>query len=237
MKLSIIIPAYNEEATIRVLLDSVCTQVASMSAITDYEIIVIDDKSEDNTLKKIEEHQSQNDNIVIHKMPQNSGKGAAIRHGFQMSSGDIVLVQDADLEYSPEDYPRLFKPILEGKADVVYGSRFTGGPEVRVHLFWHTVGNKLLTLMSNFFTNLNLTDMETCYKVFRGDVIRSLKLESSRFGIEPEITAKISRIPEIRIYEVPISYYGRTYAEGKKISWKDGVAALWHIIRFNLFSK
>tara|TARA_B100000683_G_scaffold272388_1_gene315484 strand:- start:419 stop:1132 length:714 start_codon:yes stop_codon:yes gene_type:complete len=237
MKLSIVIPAFNEEATIEALLDSVCAQLAKLASISDHEIIVIDDKSQDETLKKIEAYQSQNDKVVIHKMPHNSGKGAAIRQGFQMSTGDIVLVQDADLEYTPEDYPRLIRPIVDEKADVVYGSRFAGGPEVRVLLFWHTVGNKLLTLMSNFFTNLNLTDMETCYKVFRGDVIRSLKLESSRFGIEPEITAKISRIPEIRIYEVPISYYGRTYAEGKKINWKDGVAAFWHIIRFNLLSK
>ncbi len=236
MKLSIVIPAFNEEGTIRELLVTVCKEVEALPAVNDYEVIVIDDKSEDRTLEIVEAFRAENGKVAVHKMARNSGKGAAIRKGFKASKGDIVLIQDADLEYTPSEYRRLIKPIMDEKADVVYGSRFAGGPEVRVLLFWHTVGNKFLTLLSNFFTNLNLTDMETCYKVFRGDVIRNLNLKSCRFGIEPEITAKIAKVPHIRIYEVPISYYGRTYDEGKKINWKDGVAAIWHIIRFNLFS-
>ena len=240
MKLSIVIPAFNEEATIVALLDSVCAQLAKLASISDHEIIVIDDKSQDETLKKIEAYQSQNDKVFIHKMPHNSGKGAAIRQGFQMSTGDIVLVQDADLEYTPEDYPRLIRPIVDEKADVVYGSRFAGGPEVRVLLFWHTVGNKLLTLMSNFLTNLNLTDMEVCYKVFRREIIQSIDLREDRFGFEPEVTARLARYRKsdgsrLRIFEVGISYAGRTYEEGKKIGWKDGLRAIWCIIRYNLF--
>jgi glycosyltransferase involved in cell wall biosynthesis len=245
MKVSIVIPVYNERAFIEeVLLRVQATAIEK-------EILVIDDKSTDGTralLEELDKAQSgglrevpvQNGksclslaNIRFLFQPQNAGKGAALRRGFEAASGDVVLVQDADLEYDPKDYEKLLEPIFDGKADVVYGSRFLGGPQ-RVHYFWHYCGNKFLTLLSDVFTNLKLTDMETCYKVFRREVLQNIKLKSDRFGFEPEITAKISK-GTWRIYEVSISYAGRTYAEGKKITWRDGVSTLWCILRFNLF--
>jgi len=245
MKVSIVIPAYNERAFIEEVLLRV------QASPIDKEIIVIDDWSTDGTrqlLADLDKAQAdgkrevivQNgkarlslENIRFMFQPQNGGKGAALRRGFDAATGDVVLVQDADLEYDPKDYEKLLEPIFEGKADVVYGSRFSGGPQ-RVHYFWHYAGNKFLTLLSDIFTNLKLTDMETCYKVFRREVLQNIKLKSDRFGFEPEITAKISK-GNWRIYEVSISYSGRTYAEGKKITWRDGVATLWCIFRFNLF--
>jgi len=245
MKVSIVIPVYNERAFIEEVLLRV------QASPIDKEILVIDDKSTDGTrvlLEDLDKAQSagirevpvQNgkarlslDNIRFLFQPQNAGKGAALRRGFEAASGDVVLVQDADLEYDPKDYEKLLEPIFDGKADVVYGSRFLGGPQ-RVHYFWHYCGNKFLTLLSDVFTNLKLTDMETCYKVFRREVLQNIKLQSDRFGFEPEITAKISK-GNWRIYEVSISYAGRTYAEGKKITWRDGISTLWCILRFNLF--
>ena len=226
MKLSVIIPCYNERETIRQIVAEVKKQPY------DIEIIIIDDASSDGTGDILKEHFSDDPQIRLLFQPENKGKGAAIRRGFDQAEGDIVLVQDADLEYSPNDYPILLWPIVEGRADVVYGSRFQGGSG-RVLYFVHTMGNKFLTLVSNVLTDLNLTDMETCYKVFRREVIQNLILETERFGIEPEMTAKIARIPDLKIYEVPIQYHGRTYAEGKK----DGVAAFWYISRFNFFFK
>jgi glycosyltransferase involved in cell wall biosynthesis len=245
MKVSVVIPVYNERAFIEEVLLRV------QAAPIDKEIIVIDDKSTDGTRQLLAEFdQAQSDgarqvmvrngkaqlsleNIRFLFQPQNAGKGAALRRGFAAATGDVVLVQDADLEYDPRDYGKLLEPILDDRADVVYGSRFLGGPQ-RVHYFWHYCGNKFLTLLSDIFTNLKLTDMETCYKVFRREVLENIKLKSNRFGFEPEITAKISK-GNWRIYEVSISYAGRTYAEGKKITWRDGLSTLWYIIRFNLF--
>ena len=197
-------------------------------------MIVVDDGSKDGTRELMRElEQGGRFPLRLIEHEHNRGKGAAVRTGFDHATGDIVLVQDADLEYSPQDYPILLRPILENEADVVFGSRFLGGPH-RVLFFWHSVGNRVLTMFSNMMTNLNLSDMETCYKVFRLDVLRRMKLRSDRFGIEPEMTAKVAKL-QVRIYEVPISYNGRTYAEGKKIGWKDGVSALWSILRYNLF--
>ena len=230
LKLSIIIPVYNESGSIEEILRSVQNAPVNM----DKEIIIIDDGSNDGTqdiLKKISNREGCH--ILFHK--NNRGKGAALRTGFAVAKGDIVLIQDADLEYDPADYPVLLEPILSGHADVVFGSRFLGGPH-RVLYFWHYVANRFLTLLSNMFNNLNLTDMEVCYKVFRRDVLQQLTLKCDRFGFEPEVTAKIARLG-VRIYEVPVRYYGRTYAEGKKIGWKDGVAALWWIVRFGLFDR
>jgi glycosyltransferase involved in cell wall biosynthesis len=245
MKVSVVIPVYNERAFIEEVLLRV------QAAPIDKEIIVIDDKSTDGTRQLLAElDQAQSDgarqvmvqngkaqlsleNIRFLFQAQNAGKGAALRRGFAAATGDVVLVQDADLEYDPRDYGKLLEPILDDRADVVYGSRFLGGPQ-RVHYFWHYCGNKFLTLLSDIFTNLKLTDMETCYKVFRREVLENIKLKSNRFGFEPEITAKISK-GNWRIYEVSISYAGRTYAEGKKITWRDGLSTLWYIIRFNLF--
>ena len=245
MKVSIVIPVYNERAFI----EEVLLRVQATSV--DKEILVIDDKSSDGTralLEDLDKAQSEGhreavvqngkarlslENIRFLFQAQNGGKGAALRRGFEAATGDIILVQDADLEYDPKDYGTLLEPIFDGRADVVYGSRFLGGPN-RVHFFWHYVGNKFLTLLSDIFTNLKLTDMETCYKVFRREVLQNIKLESDRFGFEPEITAKISK-GNWRIYEVSISYAGRTYAEGKKITWRDGVSTLWCILRYNLF--
>ncbi|MEW6213352.1 MAG: glycosyltransferase family 2 protein [Acidobacteriota bacterium] len=227
MKLSVVIPAYNERATIAEIIRRV--QAVDIQK----EIIVVDDGSTDGTRELLAEMEKQYDNLRVFLQPKNRGKGAALRAGFQHSTGDYVLVQDADLEYDPADYPVLLKPLVEGKADVVYGSRFLTTKEHRVLFFWHSVGNRFLTLVSNMFTNLNLTDMETGYKAFRREVIQSIRIEQNRFGFEPEVTVKIARL-RLRIYEVGISYYGRTYEEGKKIGWKDGVKALWCILKYSL---
>lgn len=235
MKLSIVVPVYNEEKTITSILELVEDVLESLAIIDSYELIIVDDCSSDNSKAVLEKivHNKNNYTLLSHQV--NSGKGAAIRTAISQTTGDIVLVQDADLEYDPHDYKTLLKPLADGKADVVYGSRFKG-ETTRVLYFWHYKGNQFLTFLSNMFTNLNLTDMETCYKAFRGDIIRNMILHSNRFGIEPEMTAKIAKIPELRIYEVPISYFGRTYAEGKKINWKDGFSAIWSIAKFNLFT-
>jgi glycosyltransferase involved in cell wall biosynthesis len=227
MKISVVIPVYNEAPTISELIGRV--QSVDLSK----EIIVVDDGSTDGTREALALLEKKHDNLRVFLQQKNCGKGAALRLGFQHATGDYVLVQDADLEYDPADYPVLLKPLVEGKADVVYGSRFLTTKEHRVLFFWHSVGNRLLTLLSNMFTNLNLTDMETGYKVFRREVIQAIKLEQNRFGFEPEVTVKIARM-KLRIYEVGISYYGRTYEEGKKIGWKDGVKALWCILKYSI---
>ena len=236
-KLSIVIPAYNEGKTIHLILDKV-KEVQLLGEIQK-EIIIVNDCSKDDTEEAVKRYHAANPalNIQYFKHEVNKGKGAALHTGIKLASGDIVMIQDADLEYDPQEYNILIKPITEGFADVVYGSRFMGGKPHRILFFWHTIGNKFLTFLSNAMTNLNLTDMETCYKVFKRDIVQSLELKENRFGFEPEVTAKISRIPNIRIYEVGISYYGRTYEEGKKIGWKDGFRAIYCILKYNLFSK
>lgn len=236
MKLSIIIPVYNEEKTIRGIVEAVKTSLISYKENpVEKEIIVVDDCSSDTTpLILKNELEKQVDKIIYHTV--NQGKGAAIRTGIQHMTGDVMVVQDADLEYDPNEYSKLLMPIMDGKADVVYGSRFSGSDAHRVLYFWHFKGNQFLTTLSNMFSNLNLTDMETCYKMFKREIIQSIRLEQNRFGFEPEVTAKIAKIPDIRIYEVGVSYYGRTYKEGKKINWKDGFSAIWCIIRYNVFS-
>jgi glycosyltransferase involved in cell wall biosynthesis len=223
MKISVVIPVYNEKDTIREILRRV--QDVDLPK----EIIVVDDCSNDGT-REILQSLPPSENVRIVFQPRNAGKGAALRAGFGQVSGDIVVVQDADLEYDPAEYPDLIRPILQNKADVVYGSRFSSGPH-RVLFFWHSVGNRILTTLSNMLTDLNLTDMETCYKVFRAEILKKIQLRENRFGIEPEFTAKIARA-RCRIYEVPISYAGRDYSEGKKISWKDGIAALFVIFKY-----
>jgi glycosyltransferase involved in cell wall biosynthesis len=234
--LSVIIPAYNEANSIIAVLDKV---IHVQPENVEKELIIVNDCSTDNTRELIEDfiRDHMHENIRVFHQPKNQGKGAALHKGIEMATGDFVVIQDADHEYDPKEYQDLLMPIIEGHADVVYGSRFMGSNPHRILFFWHTIGNKLLTFLSNLFTNLNLTDMETCYKVFRREIIQSLLLKEKRFGFEPEVTAKISRIKEIRIYEVGISYYGRTYKEGKKINWKDGLKALWCILKYNLFCR
>lgn len=233
MIISIVIPVYNEKDTLPLILD----RVNAVSLPLDTEIVVVDDCSKDGTrdvLRSLEKE--ARDNLRIHYHQQNQGKGAALRSGFELTRGEVIIIQDADLEYDPQEYPKLLQPILDGKADVVYGSRFSGSGPHRVLYFWHYVGNKILTTFSNMLTNLNLTDMETCYKVFRRELLSQIELREKRFGIEPELTAKFARLG-CRIYEVGISYSGRTYREGKKINWKDGMWALWCTAKYNLFSK
>lgn len=235
--LSIIIPAYNETNTIEVVLE----KILSVNLIREIrkEIIVIDDASTDNTDTRVETFKKKHpsENIRLIKQPVNKGKGAAIHRGIDEASGDFIVIQDADIEYNPMEYNTLLRPILDGFADVVYGSRFIGGEPHRILFFWHSIGNKLLTSLSNMFTNLNLTDMETGYKMFRAEMLKSLLLKENRFGFEPEVTAKMARIPGVRIYEVGVSYYGRTYEEGKKIDWKDGFRAIWCVLKYNIFDR
>ena len=227
MKLSVVIPVFNEQATIA----EIIRRVRAVDVGLEKEIIVVDDGSTDGTRETLQPLAAPGLTVVLHE--KNQGKGAALRTGFTRTTGDIVLVQDADLEYDPREYPRLIEPILDGRADVVYGSRFLGGPH-RVLYYWHYVGNRLLTTLSDMLSNLNLTDMETCYKVFRREVLEKIRIKSSRFGFEPEITMKVAKL-KCRVYEMPISYSGRDYAQGKKIGWKDGLAAFFHLIRFRFF--
>ena len=227
MKLSVVIPVYNEAKTIASILDRVKAAEVGFAK----EIILVNDASKDGTGEELDRLAKEDPSLVVRHHALNQGKGAALRTGFAVATGDLVIIQDADLEYDPRDYKALLAPILEGHADVVFGSRFAGGGAHRVHMFWHMVGNKFLTLLSNMMTNLNLTDMEVCYKVFKREVIQKIRIQENRFGFEVEITAKVAKL-RCRIYEVPVSYHGRSYEEGKKIGWKDGFRALWCIIKY-----
>ena len=233
--LSIVIPVYNEEATVHLILDKVLA--VSLTGGIKKELIIINDCSTDNSEQIIKDYISQHSNqgIKFYSHEKNKGKGACLHTGIKEATGEYLIIQDADLEYDPNEYNMLLEPILAGSADVVYGSRFMGGNPHRILFFWHSIGNRFLTFLSNLFTNLNLSDMETCYKMFNTKMIQGIDLREKHFGFEPEVTAKISKIPDVRIYEVGISYYGRTYDEGKKIDWKDGLKAIYCIIRYNLF--
>ena len=235
--LSIIIPAYNEEKTIHLILDKV--KAVELIQGLKKELIIVNDCSKDDTKGAVLRYQQENPELDIQFFEHevNKGKGAALHTGIKEATGEFLIIQDADLEYDPQEYNRLLKPVLDDFADVVYGSRFKGGYPHRILFFWHSIGNKFLTFLSNTLTNLNLTDMETCYKLFRSEIIKGLELKENRFGFEPEVTAKISRIPKLRIYEVGISYYGRTYEEGKKINWKDGFRAIYCIFKYNIFRR
>jgi glycosyltransferase involved in cell wall biosynthesis len=237
MILSIVIPAYNEGNTIHEILNKI-KEVELINKL-EKEVVIVNDCSTDNTEEAIQEYIFNNKDLKISyfKHSINKGKGAALHTGIKVAIGDYIVIQDADLEYDPMEFNLLLRPVIEGFADVVYGSRFIGGNPHRILFFWHTLGNNLLTFLSNMLTNLNLTDMETCYKLFKADIIKSIDLKENRFGFEPEVTAKISRVKKIRIYEVGISYYGRTYEEGKKINWKDGFRAIYCILKYNIFNR